>query len=96
LCFPGTDRGHHSTNIPTFSHVTRLENMVRWRWTRGDVVIWDNRATQHNAVYDYGHQPRIVFRVTIDVADIGRHRWPARQETCSNLNDMCSQRAKLL
>jgi transposase len=23
-------------------HVTRLENMVRWRWSEGDVVIWDN------------------------------------------------------
>jgi alpha-ketoglutarate-dependent sulfate ester dioxygenase len=28
-------------------HVTRLENTVRWRWSMGDVVIWDNRATQH-------------------------------------------------
>jgi taurine dioxygenase len=31
-------------------HVTRLENMVRWRWSAGDVVIWDNRATQHKAI----------------------------------------------
>jgi taurine dioxygenase len=34
-------------------HVTRLENTVRWRWTQGDVAIWDNRATQHYAVADY-------------------------------------------
>jgi len=47
-------------------HVTRLENMVRWRWSAGDVVIWDNRATQHKAIDDYGDQPRIVRRVTID------------------------------
>jgi taurine dioxygenase len=47
-------------------HVTRLENMVRWRWSTGDVVIWDNRATQHKAINDYGDQPRIVRRVTID------------------------------
>ena len=47
-------------------HVTRLENMVRWRWQPGDVVIWDNRATQHKAIDDYGDQPRIVRRVTID------------------------------
>ena len=46
--------------------VTRLENMVRWRWSAGDVVIWDNRATQHKAIDDYGDQPRIVRRVTID------------------------------
>jgi alpha-ketoglutarate-dependent sulfate ester dioxygenase len=47
-------------------HVTRLENMVRWRWQAGDVVIWDNRATQHKAIDDYGDQRRIVRRVTID------------------------------
>ena len=47
-------------------HVTRLENTVRWRWQAGDVVIWDNRATQHKAIDDYGDQPRIVRRVTID------------------------------
>jgi len=58
-------------------HVTRLENMVRWRWQAGDVVIWDNRATQHKAVDDYGDQRRIVRRVTIDgpvsVGIDGRH-----------------------
>ena len=47
-------------------HVTRLENMVRWRWSVGDVVIWDNRATQHKAIDDYGDQRRIVRRVTIE------------------------------
>jgi alpha-ketoglutarate-dependent sulfate ester dioxygenase len=58
-------------------HVTRLENTVRWRWSAGDVVIWDNRATQHKAIDDYGNQPRIVRRVTIDgpvsVGIDGRH-----------------------
>ena len=57
-------------------HVTR-ENTVRWRWSAGDVVIWDNRATQHKAIDDYGDQPRIVRRVTIDgpvsVGLDGRH-----------------------
>lgn len=46
-------------------HVTRLENTVRWRWSEGDVAIWDNRATQHYAVDDYGTQARIVRRVTL-------------------------------
>jgi taurine dioxygenase len=58
-------------------HVTRLENIVRWRWSVGDVVIWDNRATQHKAIDDYGNEPRIVRRVTIDgpvsVGIDGRH-----------------------
>ncbi|WP_294390822.1 TauD/TfdA family dioxygenase [uncultured Sphingomonas sp.] len=47
------------------THITRLENTVRWSWRAGDVAIWDNRATQHYAIDDYGDQRRIVRRVTI-------------------------------
>ncbi|QPF75495.1 TauD/TfdA family dioxygenase [Roseateles sp. DAIF2] len=47
------------------AHVTRLENTVRWRWAPGDVAIWDNRATQHYAINDYGAQHRVVRRVTV-------------------------------
>ena len=47
------------------SYVTRPENTVRWRWQVGDLAFWDNRATQHYAVYDYDGQPRRVQRVTI-------------------------------
>jgi alpha-ketoglutarate-dependent sulfate ester dioxygenase len=58
-------------------HVTRLENTVRWRWSVGDVAIWDNRATQHKAIDDYGEERRIVRRVTIggpvSVGIDGRH-----------------------
>lgn len=43
-------------------HITRLENTVRWRWTQGDVAIWDNRATQHYAVADYDESVRRVVR----------------------------------
>ena len=45
--------------------ITHLDNTVRWRWQEGDVVIWDNRATQHVAVNDYGDAQRIVRRTTI-------------------------------
>ena len=47
-------------------HVTQLENTVRWKWKEGDVIIWDNRATQHYAVNDYGNTQRVVRRITID------------------------------
>ena len=47
------------------NHITRLENTERWRWQAGDVAIWDNRATQHYAINDYGDQHRVVRRVTI-------------------------------
>jgi alpha-ketoglutarate-dependent sulfate ester dioxygenase len=58
------DSGHLFAMLQ--DHVTRLENTVRWRWSVGDVAIWDNRATQHKAIDDYGDQRRIVRRVTID------------------------------
>lgn len=61
---PASDSAHLFTVLQ--EHVTRLENTVRWRWTAGDVAIWDNRATQHYAVNDYGDQHRIVRRVTVD------------------------------
>lgn len=47
------------------AYVTAPENTARWRWRAGDVAIWDNRATQHYAVNDYGDAPRVVRRVTI-------------------------------
>lgn len=48
------------------SHITAPENTMRWNWKEGDVAIWDNRATQHYAVRDYGDQHRVVRRATID------------------------------
>jgi alpha-ketoglutarate-dependent taurine dioxygenase len=47
------------------SHVTRLENTVRWNWRQHDVAIWDNQATQHYALYDYDGQNRTMRRTTI-------------------------------
>ncbi|MBB5403704.1 alpha-ketoglutarate-dependent taurine dioxygenase [Paraburkholderia youngii] len=47
------------------NRVIRLENTVRWQWRENDVAIWDNRATQHYAVNDYGTQERLVRRVTV-------------------------------
>ncbi|MFW2852581.1 TauD/TfdA dioxygenase family protein [Sphingomonas sp. TX0543] len=46
-------------------HITKAENTVRWRWAPGDVAIWDNRATQHRAIADFGKQRRQLRRATI-------------------------------
>jgi alpha-ketoglutarate-dependent taurine dioxygenase len=46
-------------------HITKPENTVRWKWRLGDVAIWDNRATQHRAIADFGLQPRHLRRATI-------------------------------
>ncbi|MCC8978997.1 TauD/TfdA dioxygenase family protein [Bradyrhizobium acaciae] len=48
------------------SHITAPENTVRWNWLEGDIAIWDNRATQHYAVNDYGDGHRVVRRATIE------------------------------
>ena len=45
--------------------IIRLENTVRWSWQEGDVAVWDNRATQHYAINDYGDAHRVMRRVTV-------------------------------
>ncbi|BAK65735.1 putative alkylsulfatase [Sphingobium sp. SYK-6] len=47
-------------------HITRPENIVRWRWQPGDVAFWDNQSTQHRAVADFGLQRRTLRRATIN------------------------------
>jgi alpha-ketoglutarate-dependent sulfate ester dioxygenase len=46
-------------------YVTRPEQTVRWRWRAGDLAVWDNRATQHYAIFDYGAEHRRGERVTV-------------------------------
>jgi alpha-ketoglutarate-dependent sulfate ester dioxygenase len=60
----GLSRNESHTLYNLFqSYVTAPENTVRWRWQAGDVVIWDNRTTQHYAVNDYGDAHRVVRRM---------------------------------
>lgn len=47
------------------SYVTRPENLVRIAWNPGDLVLFDNRITQHYAPDDYGDLPRLLHRVTV-------------------------------
>jgi alpha-ketoglutarate-dependent sulfate ester dioxygenase len=46
-------------------YVTSPEHTVRWQWRVDDLVIWDNRATQHYAIFDYGSAHRRGERVTV-------------------------------
>ena len=48
-----------------FTHITKPEFQVRWRWQQDDVAIWDNRVTQHYANADYLPARRIMHRATI-------------------------------
>lgn len=45
-------------------HITRPENTVRWRWSLGDLAVWDNRSTQHYGVGDFTER-RELHRVSV-------------------------------
>ncbi|HEY3870704.1 MAG TPA: TauD/TfdA family dioxygenase [Actinocrinis sp.] len=47
------------------AYVTRPENILRWRWSPNELVLFDNRITQHYAVDNYDDQPRRLHRVTV-------------------------------
>jgi alpha-ketoglutarate-dependent sulfate ester dioxygenase len=47
------------------SYVTRPENLVRWSWSPNQLLIFDNRITQHYAVDNYDDFPRRLNRVTV-------------------------------
>lgn len=49
-----------------FEHSEQPRFTVRWRWTPGDLCFWDNRATMHHAVNDYGDERRVAHRAMID------------------------------
>jgi len=48
-----------------YRHCQRPEFCCRYRWKANSVAFWDNRATLHYAVDDYGGARRLAHRVTI-------------------------------
>lgn len=48
-----------------FQHLVKPEFQVRHRWQVNDVVVWDNRATQHYATGDYYPEYRRMHRITV-------------------------------
>jgi len=49
-----------------YRHCQRPEFSCRFRWHAGAVAFWDNRATMHYALDDYGDALRIAHRVTLE------------------------------
>ncbi|MDQ4504174.1 TauD/TfdA family dioxygenase [Sinomonas sp. ASV322] len=47
------------------AYITRPENIVRVNWEPNQLVLFDNRITQHYAPSNYDDQPRRLNRVTI-------------------------------
>lgn len=49
-----------------FEHQLKPEYRYRHRWTEGDVLMWDNIGTIHNAIADYApHQHRYMRRCQV-------------------------------
>jgi taurine dioxygenase len=48
-----------------FKHVQRPEFQCRFRWARHSIAFWDNRCTQHMAIWDYWPNTRSGYRVTV-------------------------------
>ncbi|WP_089107480.1 TauD/TfdA dioxygenase family protein [Streptomyces hyaluromycini] len=47
------------------AYVTRPENVLRHRWSPNQLVLFDNRITQHYAIDNYDGRPRRLNRVTV-------------------------------
>lgn len=48
-----------------FDHVQDPRFQCRFRWRESSVAFWDNRCTQHYAVWDYFPHVRSGYRVTV-------------------------------
>jgi taurine dioxygenase len=48
-----------------YDHVKNPNFQVRFRWEPHSIAFWDNRCTQHLAVWDYFPDTRSGYRVTI-------------------------------
>jgi taurine dioxygenase len=48
-----------------YAHSVKHEFTVRYHWTAGDLAFWDNRATMHSVIGDYGTDHRRIQRITL-------------------------------
>ncbi|MFF5129330.1 TauD/TfdA dioxygenase family protein [Streptomyces syringium] len=48
-----------------YRHIETNELIYRHAWATGDLLVWDNRCTQHLAVADYFPHERLMHRMNI-------------------------------
>jgi alpha-ketoglutarate-dependent taurine dioxygenase len=62
----GLSKGESTDILRLLQHyVTRPENILRVSWEPGQLVLFDNRITQHYAIDNYDDAPRRLNRVTV-------------------------------
>lgn len=73
-----TDRGvmHRVAGLPADesdaildfldAHVDQPRFQVRWKWSPGELAIWDERTTLHRGVSDHYPQRRVIRRCTVE------------------------------
>jgi taurine dioxygenase len=49
-----------------YGHIMQPLWAVRFTWRKDSIAFWDNRCTQHYAVWDYYPQTRVGNRVQIE------------------------------
>ncbi len=49
-----------------YRHAARPEFTCRFRWQKGSMAFWDNRATWHYALNDYHGHRRLMHRITVE------------------------------
>ena len=57
-----------------FAHQLQPRYCYEHQWSEGDLMMWDNIGTLHNAIADYGrHQPRLMQRCQVMADWIFQH-----------------------
>jgi taurine dioxygenase len=63
---PGPDGDGADLLFALMSHLTRPEFLYGHEWTRGDLVVWDNRCLVHAATwFDSEQEARVMWRTTV-------------------------------
>jgi len=63
----GLDRAESRALLEEVAAVYRRpEHQVRFSWRPGSLAFWDNRASVHYAVRNYGDFPRVMERILIE------------------------------
>jgi taurine dioxygenase len=63
----GMHRDESDALLGYLNHQVENPNIcVRWRWTEGDVAVWDEAGTNHRALSDHYPAHRVMRRCTVD------------------------------